>query len=236
MAAARREAEAEAAGARAEAHASAEEAKRNAAERHQLSAQLRPLLDATAALGGLRARAEAAEGLSARAEAAEAEAAALRPLPPELRAERDEARRKLAEAAVEVRAAEGRAERAASARQRAEAEAAVALKRADERQAAAEAAAERLRVAADEGTALLHEQLDAVRAEKRGAEQRETWAHDRASVLEQQRRVLLCLSDRGRLAQSSPLDRMGLDRMGLLAGMDTPLAAPSTPATGRGGL
>ena len=201
----RREAQQEAAAARAEGHA-------GLAELHSLRAQLAPLIEANGTLGGLRARAEQAE----------AEAAALRPQLVELRAERDEARRRLDEAAAEVRAAEAAAERAAATRQRAEAEVRAAVERAEERQARAEAA-ERRSAASEEEKGLLHSQLDAMRAERRSAEQREVWARDRASVLEQQRRVLLCLSDpRGKLAppSPSPLDTPLLDRMRPLMGGD----------------
>ena len=201
--------------------------------------------EARALLGGERERAARAE----------AEAEALGGRLGEAAAERDEALRARAvaeaeklTAEAEVSAVEERARLAATAQQEARQEAELGWTAAQgrAREAAARvaelealhAAAEEARGALQEEGRLLQSRLDAVTAEKRGAEQREALAHERARVAEQQRQILLRLSSGKQQAlaeQQAQVQAQVQLRHDLgVGGRSGGAAAPWTPATGVG--
>ena len=206
-------------------------------------AQLRQMAgaqqEAHAMLGGERERAERGE-----AEAA-AQGARLRGVA----AERDEALRarcaaeaeKLT-AEAEVRAVEERSRLAAMVQQEARQEAELGWTAAQGRvqeAAAREAELEKLRAAAEEARGALQgerealqSQLDSVTAEKRGAEQREALAHERARLVEQQRQILLRLSSgkHQALAEQQQIKVQLRHDLGV-GGRPSGAAAPCTPAT-----
>ena len=227
----RRETQAELAAARTaarvQAHAGAGEA---AGLRVQLQAQVQQLAAAQQeAQALLRSARERAGG-------SEAAAAALGERLREATAERDEALRGRAAAEAGRRTAEERATLAATAQQAAQQEARLesssALARAQEAAAHAaeleaelEAQLEAERTAAEEQRSALEAELGSARTGRRGAEQREVWAHERTSVLERRRQVLRRLSG-GKEEQPSqtPLGETLRERLSWPT-------APSTPTT-----
>ena len=191
-----------------------------------------------------------------RAERGEAEAAAQGARLREAAAERDEALRarcaaeaeKLTAEAekltaeAEVRAVEERSRLAAMVQQEARQEAELGWTAAQGRvqeAAAREAELEKLRAAAEEARGALQgerealqSQLDSVTAEKRGAEQREALAHERARLVEQQRQILLRLSSgkHQALAEQQQIKVQLRHDLGV-GGRPSGAAAPCTPAT-----
>jgi hypothetical protein len=237
------EAQVELVAVKAEAQAAGAEAQEGAKEAARLRAQLRQMAEALqeahAMLGGERERAERGE----------AEAAALGGRLREAVAERDEALRArvVAEAEkltaeAEVCAAEESGRLAASVQQEARLEAELGWTAAQGRgrEAAARvaeletlrAAAEEARGALEEERGALQSQLDSVTAEKRGAEQREALAHERARVVERQRQILLRLSSGKHQAQAVQQTQVQLRHDLGVGGRPGGAAAPCTPATG----
>ena len=209
------------------------------AAKSQLRQMAEALQEAHAMLGGERERAERGE----------AEAAALGGRLREAVAERDEALRArvVAEAEkltaeAEVCAAEESGRLAASVQQEARLEAELGWTAAQGRgrEAAARvaeletlrAAAEEARGALEEERGALQSQLDSVTTEKRGAEQREALAHERARVVERQRQILLRLSSGTHQAQAVQQTQVQLRHDLGVGGRPGGAAAPCTPATG----
>ena len=197
-------------------------------------------------LGGERERAErgeaeaAAQGARLRGAAAELDEALRARCAAEAEKLTAEAEKLTAEA--EVRAVEDRSCLTAMVQQEARQEAELGWTAAQGRvqeAAAREAELEKLRAAAEEARGALQgerealqSQLDSVTAEKRGAEQREALAHERARLVEQQRQILLRLSSgkHQALAEQQQIKVQLRHDLGV-GGRPSGAAAPCTPAT-----